>query len=99
MLTRTDLLIIAGVARGFTLALLVSKAVVQALFDLDTLCLLKLVLLLEGVVGDDFVVDAIVQLAIIVELILPVDLPALLAKAKNLLLDLHLVHDLAASLT
>lgn len=64
----------------------------QALFDLDPLGFLKFVLLLEGVVGDDLVVDTVVELAIVIELVLSVYLSALLAEAEHLLLDLHQLH-------
>ena len=71
----------------------------QALFDLDPLGFLKFVLLLEGVVGDDLVVDTVVELAIVIELVLSVDLSALLAEAEHLLLDLHQLHELASVLS
>ena len=71
----------------------------QALFDFDSLRLLKLVLLLERIVGDDLVVHTVVELAVIIELVLSIDLPAFLAEAEDLLLDLHEFHDFATSFT
>ena len=53
----------------------------QRLFNLNPLSLFKLVLLLKGIVGDDLVIHAIVQLAIIIEFVLAVDLTALLREA------------------
>ena len=97
MFTGTDLIVIPGVAGGFTLPLLVSKAVLQALLNLDTLRLFELILLLEGVVGHNLVIDTVIELSIVIELILPIDLSTLLAEAKNLLLDFHELHNLASS--
>ena len=53
----------------------------KALFDFDPLGFLEFVLLLEGVIGDDLVVDTVIELAIVIELILSVDLSALFAEA------------------
>ena len=95
LLTCTDLMVVSGVTRRFALAILVPQTIVKALFDFDALRFLKLVLLFKGVVGDDLVVDTVVELAIVIEFVLSVDLPALLAEAKHLLLDFHQLHDCA----
>ena len=95
LLTCTDLMVVSSVTCRFALAILVPQTIVKALFDFDALRFLKLVLLFKRVIGDDLVVDTVVELAIVIEFVLSVDLPALLAEAKHLLLDLHQLHDCA----
>ena len=48
---------------------------------LDTMGFLKVVFLLEWVIGYDFMVDTIVELAIVIELVLSVDLSAFFGEA------------------
>ena len=98
LLTSTDLLVVTSITSWFTFALLVSKAC-QALLNFNTLGFLKLILLLERIVCNDLVIDTIIQLSIVIELVLSVNFPTLLAKPEHLLLDLHEFINLASNLT
>ena len=57
---------------------MITERVSQCLLDLNSLSLLKLVLLLEGVVSHDFMVNTVIKLSIVVKFILSVDFTAFL---------------------
>ncbi len=66
----------------------------KSLFDFNALGFLKFVLLFETVISNDLVINAIVKLAIVIELVLAVNLSALFRESKDLLFDLHQLHHL-----
>lgn len=55
--------------------------------------LFKVVLLLERVIGHNLVVDSVVQLAVVIELVLPIYLPALFCKSEDLFLIQEVILD------
>ena len=88
------IIVIAGIACWLAGLAIITERVSQCLLDLNSLSLLKLVLLLEGVVSHDFMVNTVIKLSIVVKFILSVDFTAFLWEAEDLLLDFHQLLDL-----
>ena len=75
-------MVISCIVCRFAFSLVVG-GVAQSLLDFDSLCLVKLVLLLlKRVVGYHFVINTIVELPIVVELVLPIYLATLLGEPQ-----------------
>ena len=70
-----------------------SVRICEFLFYLYTVGLFKVVLLLERVIGHNLVVDSVVQLAVVIELVLPIYLPALFCKSEDLFFIQEIVLD------